>query len=45
MLEQIRALRAMGYLSPDGPLPDVDDSDQPPGVPAQAVQKSRGVQQ
>jgi hypothetical protein len=45
MLEQLRALRAMGYLSPDGPLPDVDDSDEPPSTPTQAVQKSRGVQQ
>ena len=45
MLEQLRALRAMGYLSPDGPLPDVDDSDEPAGAPTQAVQKSRGAQQ
>ena len=41
MLEQLRSLRAMGYLSSDGPLPAVvDDPDDPP---TQA--KSRGAQQ
>ena len=44
-LEQLRALRAMGYLSPEGPLPDVNDSDRDADAPAQAVQKSPGAQQ
>ncbi len=43
-LQQLRALRAMGYLSNDGPLPD-DDSDQPGIAPAQPMQKSQQVQQ
>jgi hypothetical protein len=45
MLEQLRALRAMGYLSPDGPLPEVDDSDEAASAPLQAIQKSRGEPQ
>jgi hypothetical protein len=33
MLEQLRALRAMGYLSADGPLPDPGYSDQAASAP------------
>jgi len=43
-LEQLRALRAMGYLGGDGPPPEDEDSDQP-AVPARAAQKSQGAQQ
>jgi hypothetical protein len=43
-LEQLRALRAMGYLSPDGPLPEVDDSDQAGDAP-HTVQRSQGTAQ
>jgi hypothetical protein len=47
MLNQVRALRAMGYLSPDGPVPDVEgDSDQPPPrQPANGIPINGGVQQ
>lgn len=45
MLEQLRALRAMGYLSADGPLPDDDDPDEPASVPTHAIQKSWRPQQ
>jgi len=46
MIEQIRALKAMGYLSPDGPLPDVDeDSDDPRNGPANGAVNNRGPQQ
>jgi hypothetical protein len=44
-LEQLRALRSMGYLGADGPLPDDDDSDQPTSAPTQAMENSRGTQQ
>jgi len=41
---QLRALTAMGYLSPDGPLPDVDaDSDRPPIAPVQ-IPRPQGEQ-
>ncbi len=46
MLQQLRTLRSMGYLSADGPLPDVDgDSDVPPSAAAQASQRNQGGQQ
>jgi hypothetical protein len=46
MLNQLRTLRSMGYLSADGPLPDVDgDSDSPPSAGAQASQRNQGGQQ
>jgi hypothetical protein len=45
MLQQLRALRSMGYLSNDGPLPDVDDDSDASGVPAPASQKNQGGQQ
>jgi len=45
MLDQIRALRAMGYLSPDGPLPDASDFDDPHGASTRAAGASPGVQQ
>jgi hypothetical protein len=45
MLQQLRALRAMGYLSPEGPLPDEDESDQPASPSPQPVNKSQGTQQ
>jgi hypothetical protein len=46
MLEQVRTLRAMGYLSPDGPLPNVEsDSDQPPLPPANFAPMNQGAQQ
>jgi hypothetical protein len=44
-LEQLRALRSMGYLSADGPLPDADDPDQPAGAPSGAVPSNDGAQQ
>ena len=44
MLQQLRVLRSMGYLSPDGPLPDDDDSDQPASASPQSVDKSQGTQ-
>ena len=43
MLQQLRALRSMGYLSTDGPLPDVDDDSDAP--PTQASQRNQGGQQ
>lgn len=46
MLHQLRALRSMGYLSADGPLPEVDgDSDAPPGARAQTSQRNQGGKQ
>jgi hypothetical protein len=45
MLEQLRALQAMGYLSPDGPLPDDDDSDQPASTSPRPLDQSGGTQQ
>jgi len=45
MLEQLRALRAMGYLSPDGPLPEDDDSDEPSSASPQPLEKSPVTQQ
>jgi hypothetical protein len=46
MLDQVRALRAMGYLSPDGPLPEVEDrADQPPPPPANFAPMNQGAQQ
>jgi hypothetical protein len=45
MLEQLRVLRSMGYLSPDGPLPDDDDSDEPASASPQPGDKSQGTQQ
>ena len=45
MLHQLQALRSMGYLSADGPLPDVDDDSDAPGVPAPASQRNQGGQQ
>jgi hypothetical protein len=44
-LEQLRALRAMGYLSEDGPLPEVDESDPPPSPAAPAIPLNQGAQQ
>jgi hypothetical protein len=43
-LEQLRALRSMGYLSGDGPLPDADDPDEPPDDPARGRQPNEGAQ-
>jgi hypothetical protein len=43
-LEQLRALRAMGYLNADGPPPD-DDSAEASDTPKPVVQKSQGAQQ
>jgi len=45
MLQQLRTLRSMGYLSNDGPLPDVDDDSDAPGEPGPAAQKNPGGQQ
>ena len=42
-LQQLRALRAMGYLNDDGPLPE--DADEPSGAPSQSAIKNRQVQQ
>ncbi len=42
-LQQLRALRAMGYLNDDGPLPD--DADDPSGPPSQSAIKRQQVQQ
>ena len=39
MLQQLQTLRAMGYLSPDGPLPasaDIGDAGSPATKPTQA---------
>ena len=44
MLEQLRTLRAMGYLSSDGPLPDDDDSHSPASESPQPLDKSQGTQ-
>ena len=44
MLEQLRTLRAMGYLSPDGPLPDEEDADAPANETPQPPDKSQGTQ-
>jgi hypothetical protein len=46
MLEQVRTLRAMGYLSPDGPLPAAEDHpDEPPHPPATFAPMNQGAQQ
>jgi len=42
-LDQLRALRAMGYLGPDGPPPDLDDDSNPP--PVNLIPKPQGGQQ
>ena len=44
-LEQLRALRSMGYLSNDGPLPNDDDSDDASGGQRHASQNSQGAQE
>ena len=44
-LEQLRALRAMGYLSSDGPLPDDDGPEPANDAPKRAAQQSLGAQQ
>lgn len=44
-LEQLRALRSMGYLSNDGPLPNDDESDQAPNAQPHASLRSQGAQQ
>jgi hypothetical protein len=44
-LEQLRALRAMGYLNTDSPPPVDDDSEQPPDAPTRPVQNSQGAEQ
>jgi hypothetical protein len=44
-LEQLRALRAMGYLNADGPPPDDDDSAEASDTPKPIEQKSQGAQQ
>lgn len=44
MLEQLRTLRSMGYLSADGPLPEVDDDPDEPDAGARfANQKNAGA--
>jgi len=43
-LQQLRALRSMGYLSADGPLPD-DDADEPVRTPSQPADQGQQVQQ
>jgi hypothetical protein len=43
-LEQLRALRAMGYLNGDAPPPD-DDSAEASDTPKPVAQKSGGAQQ
>jgi hypothetical protein len=43
-LQQLRALRSMGYLSADGPLPD-DDANEPVGTPSQPAAQGQQVQQ
>ena len=45
MLQQLRALRSMGYLSADGPLQDADEDSNAPGAPAPAAQKNQGEPQ
>jgi len=46
MLDQVRALRAMGYLSPDGPLPmQGGDSDEAPRPPVKSVPFNQGAPQ
>jgi len=46
MLQQLRALRSMGYLSDTGPLPDVDyDPDTPSDAPAPTFPRTPGRQQ
>lgn len=45
MLHQLQALRSMGYLSADGPLPDVDYDSDGPAVPAPASQRNQEGQQ
>ena len=44
-LAQLRALRSMGYLSNDGPLPTDDDSGEPPGAQPRASLKNQGAQE
>jgi hypothetical protein len=44
-LEQLRALRAMGYLNADSPPPVDDDSGQPPDLQTHPIQNSRGAEQ
>jgi hypothetical protein len=44
-LEQLRALRAMGYLSSDDPLPDDDGPEPANDAPKRSAQQSLGAQQ
>ena len=44
-LEQLRALRSMGYLSNDGPLPNDYDADEPPNTQPRASLKNQGAQE
>jgi hypothetical protein len=45
MLHQLQTLRSMGYLTPEGPLPETDEEPPAPNEPAQTSQDEQRRQQ